>query len=157
MELLLLIGLQGAGKSTFYRTHFASSHTYVSKDLLRNNRRPGRRQLQLVEEALRQGQSVVVDNTNASRAERGELIELGKRLGARVIGYYFGVDLARSRERNALREGHQRVPEVAIFATLKRLERPDYNEGFDELFFVRNQDEEGFDISPWQATLSDNE
>jgi predicted kinase len=157
MELLLLIGLQGAGKSTFYHTRFASSHAYVSKDLLHNNRRPARRQLQLVEEALRQGQSVVVDNTNASRAERNELIELGKRLGARVIGYYFETNVARCRERNALREGRQRVPEVAIFATLKRLERPDYSEGFDELFFVRNNDEDGFDISPWQSALSDNE
>lgn len=151
MELLLLIGLQGSGKSTFYRTRFASSHAYVSKDLLRNNRRPARRQLQLVEEALRQGQSVVVDNTNASLVERNELIELGKRLGARVIGYYFEVDLARCRARNAQREGLRRVPEVAIFATLKRLERPDYSEGFDELFFVSNNDEDGFDISPWHT------
>ncbi|GHO54661.1 ATP-binding protein [Ktedonobacter robiniae] len=154
MELLLLIGLQGSGKSTFYRTRFASSHAYVSKDLLRNNRRPARRQLQQVEDALRQGQLVVVDNTNASRAERSELIELGKRLGARVIGYYFAADVTRSRERNARREGRQRVPDVAIFATLKRLERPDYSEGFDELFFVRNNDEDGFDISPWQSTTT---
>jgi predicted kinase len=151
MELLLLIGLQGSGKSTFYRTRFASSHAYVSKDLLRNNRRPARRQLQQVEDALRQGQLVVVDNTNASRAERSELIELGKRLGARVIGYYFETDVTRSRERNARREGRQRVPDVAIFATLKRLERPGYSEGFDELFFVRNKDQEGFDVLPWHA------
>lgn len=157
MDLLLLIGLQGAGKSTFYRMRFASSHIYVSKDLLRNNRHPARRQLKLVEEALRQGQSVVVDNTNASRTERHELIELGKRQGAHVIGYYFETNIARSRERNARREGLQRVPDVAIFATLKRLERPDYSEGFDELLFVRNQDEKGFDVSPWQIALSDKE
>ena len=89
MELVILIGLQAAGKSFFYRAHFAASHSLVSKDRLRNNRRPARRQRELIEEALQGGRSVVVDNTNPTVQDRVELIELARRHGATVIGHYF--------------------------------------------------------------------
>jgi predicted kinase len=52
MEIVLLVGLQASGKSTFYRTHYAATHVLVSKDRFRNNRRPQRRQMHLIEEAL---------------------------------------------------------------------------------------------------------
>ena len=42
-ELVLLIGLQAAGKSTFYRARFAGTHDWVSKDRFPNNRNPARR------------------------------------------------------------------------------------------------------------------
>jgi len=43
MELIIFMGLQASGKSTFYRSRFAATHAYVSKDMLRNNKQPGRR------------------------------------------------------------------------------------------------------------------
>ena len=43
LELVLFIGLQAAGKSSFYRTRFAGSHALVSKDCFPNNRNPARR------------------------------------------------------------------------------------------------------------------
>ena len=74
MELVIFVGLQGAGKSSFYRARFAASHVLVSKDRLRNNRRPSRRQGQLIEEALQTGRSVVVDNTNPTVQDRPRLV-----------------------------------------------------------------------------------
>ncbi len=44
---------------------------------------------QLVAEALSAGQSVVVDNTNPAPEDRAALLEIGRRLAARVIGFYF--------------------------------------------------------------------
>ena len=41
-------------------------------------------------------------------------------------------------QRNAQREGAARVPEKAIAATSNKLEIPSYDEGFDELYFVKN-------------------
>jgi predicted kinase len=55
MELILLIGLQAAGKTTFYRQRLADGYIHISMDLLRNNPRPARRQrrqAQLIEQAL---------------------------------------------------------------------------------------------------------
>ena len=40
-EVVVFIGLQGAGKSTFHAQRFAESHVLISKDRFRNNRRPG--------------------------------------------------------------------------------------------------------------------
>jgi len=138
MDLLLFTGLQAAGKSTFYQTHFAASgdYVYVSKDRLRNSAHPERRQRELIAAALAAGRSVVVDNTNPSDVERAPLIALGKAHGATVSGYFFEPAVGASLERNRQRVGKARVPDVAIFATRKRLTPPTYAEGFDHLYIV---------------------
>jgi predicted kinase len=146
MELIIFMGLQASGKSTFYRSHFAAMHAYVSKDLLRNNKKPGRRQMQLVEEALQAGQSVVVDNTNPTPEVREPLIRLAHAYGAEVIGYYFESETRSSLERNKTRSGKARVPNVAIYTTAKKLIRPSYTEGFDKLYDVRIVDDVGFEV-----------
>ncbi len=149
MELVILIGLQGAGKSSFYRARFAATHAWVSKDHFPNNRRPARRQRHLIEEALGAGRSVVVDNTNANQADRAELIALGRAFGARVVGYYFESRLNDCLERNRQRMGKRRVPDVALYATCKRLVAPSPAEGFDELFFVRLLGDDRFEVCEW--------
>lgn len=149
MEMIILIGLQASGKSTFFHTHFATTHDYISKDLLRNNRRSARRQQQLIEEALQAGHSVVIDNTNPTREERAELIRLGKSYEAKIVGYYFEVQVKQSLERNKQRVDKARVPDVAIFATLKKLARPSSEEGFDQIFYVRSGDNHTFEICDW--------
>jgi predicted kinase len=150
MELVIFIGLQGSGKSTFYQRQFGEDYAYVSKDLLRNNRRPVRRQLQLVEEMLQANRSVVVDNTNPTLEDRTALIQVGQRYGAAVIGYYFEPEVKKSLQRNQQRTGKERVPNIAIFATAKRLIRPTYAEGFAQLFSVQACDDFTFEISEWQ-------
>ncbi len=68
MDLVIFAGLPASGKSTFFRARFAATHRHMSKDLMRNVRRKGQRQVRLIEEALEAGESVVVDNVNASVA-----------------------------------------------------------------------------------------
>ncbi len=80
MDLVLLIGLQGSGKTTFCERRFAGTHTYVSRDRLRNNRRPRRREQELIRLALAEGQSVVVDNTHPTAADRAPIIALASSL-----------------------------------------------------------------------------
>jgi predicted kinase len=156
-ELVILIGLQGSGKTTFYQTHFAATHVRLSKDLLRNNRHPARRQAHLLAEALQAGRSVVVDNTNPTQEDRAALIGLGRSLGARVVGYYFASPLAECLGRNRQRTGKARVPDVALYATRKRLERPASEEGFDQLWFVGPLGDGGFEISDWDENRGDDE
>jgi predicted kinase len=149
MELIILMGLQASGKSTFYRLHFATTHAHVSKDLFRNNKRPDRRQMHLVEEAFKAGQSVVVDNTNPTPVVREPLIRLAHAYGAEVIGYYFESETRSSIERNKTRSGKARVPDVAIYVTSKKLVRPTYAEGFDKLYDVRIVDNSEFEVHEW--------
>ncbi len=136
-ELVIFVGLQASGKSAFFRERFAATHEHVSKDLFRNNKDPNRRQAQLIEAALKEGSPVVVDNTNPTVEDRRALIELGRRFGARIVGHYFDSTVRQCIERNRLRAGKARVPDVAIYATAKKLVPPSYSEGFDRLFRVR--------------------
>jgi predicted kinase len=145
-EVVILVGLPGAGKTTFFRQRFADTHAHVSKDLMTNNRRPGHRQARLIAEALAAGRSVVVDNTNASRAERADIFVAARRHGARVVGYLFDCTPKECLARNALREGKARVPAVGVFATAKRLQLPDADEAFDALYVVRPLPGPSFDI-----------
>lgn len=150
MNLVVFVGLQASGKSTFYRSRFAATHVLVSKDMLRNNPNRERRQRELAAAALSRGDSVVVDNTNPAAADRTPLVEIGSRLGARVICYYFESKLDACRKRNASREGRACVPEVALRAIAKRLEVPAREEGFDELYYVRIDSDGEFVVESWK-------
>jgi predicted kinase len=139
LELIIFVGLQGAGKTTWYREHLAATHVHVSKDLMPNARNRDTRQQQQIEEALKSGRSVVVDNTNPSVDSRAPLIAAGHRLGAHVIAVYFEAHVPTSLMRNRSREGKARVPDVAIFRTKKQLVPPSLSEGFDEIRIVPAQ------------------
>lgn len=137
MELVLFTGLQASGKTTFYRDRFAATHEHVSKDLFPNNKNKNRRQDELIKAALDARKSVVVDNTNPTPFERTPLIELGNSYDCEIIGYYFGSQLSCCLERNSARIGKARVPDVALYATAKKLIVPSYSEGFHRLFCVQ--------------------
>src|SRR2546421_13121590 len=139
MEMIILMGLQASGKSTFYRTHFATTHEHVSKDLLlkSKNKNKDQKQAELIERAFQEQRSVVIDNTNATKQDRLLLIEVGRRYDATIIGYYFQPDVSSSRTRNMQRAGKAQVPEKAIFITAYKFEPPSYAEGFDTLYCVR--------------------
>ena len=132
-ELIIFVGLQASGKSTWYRNHLAATHVHVSKDLMTNARNREEKQREMIEAALAQGKSVVVDNTNPTPAVRAPLVEIGRRHGARVVAYYFETTVKDAVARNRLREGKARVPDVAIFVTAKKMVPPGFTEGFDEV------------------------
>ena len=70
MELIVFVGLQASGKSTFFYVRFAETHQHISKDLFPNNRHKNRRQEHLIRIALSAGPSAVVDNNNPTPEER---------------------------------------------------------------------------------------
>jgi predicted kinase len=149
VELVIFIGLQASGKSSFFRARFEATHAHVSKDLFRNNKNPNRRQKQLIEAALQAGNSVVVDNTNPTVEERRALILLGREHGARIVGYYFDCAVRECLDRNRQRAGKARVPDVALYAAAKRLMRPSYSEGFDEIYRGRITGNSTFEVRAW--------
>src|SRR4051794_1153387 len=132
-ELIIFVGLPGSGKSTFYRNQLAGTHELISKDLMPNVRDRETRQQLEIDKALRAGKNVAVDNTNPTAAIRAPLIEVGKKHGARVIACYFQANVRACIMRNRQRQGKERVPDVAIFTTQKKLVPPATDEGFDEV------------------------
>jgi predicted kinase len=147
MEAVILIGIQGAGKTTFYVERFLHTHVRLSLDLVRTRRRLER----LISACIELRQPFVLDNTNASAAERAAAIALARAAGFRVAGYFFEPDIAGSLRRNEGRAGRQAVPKKGVFGTLKRLEPPVAEEGFDELFTVRVGEDHGFLAVPLES------
>jgi len=145
-------GLPGAGKTTFYQQHFAATHRHISKDLWPNASGRDARQRRALADAFAEGASVVVDNTNPTRAERAAIIDVARAHGVRVVGYFFDVTTREAIARNETRAGRAKVPKVAIFTVAKRLERPALEEGFDQLFVLTLTPERTFAIAEATTT-----
>ena len=130
----ILMGVQGSGKSTFFAAFLADRFVRINLDTLKTRNR----ERLLMEECLAEGKSFAVDNTNPTRADRARYIPQAREAGYRIIGYWIQTPTDACLQRNAGREGKARVPDVAIYATSRKFEEPDYDEGFDELYFVSN-------------------
>jgi len=138
MEAIVFIGIQGPGKSTYYREHFFHSHVRISLDLLRTRHR----ERLFLETCLKTQQRFVIDNTNPKRQERAMYISAAKAARYGVVGYYFEVDLETALARNNSRPASQVIPAKGVAATLRKLERPTLDEGFRHLYTLR-PDESG--------------
>jgi predicted kinase len=145
-ELIVFSGLQASGKTTFYRERFATSHVHVSKDHWPNARNKEARQRRLVDDHLRAGRSVVVDNTNPTPAEREPLIAIARAAGARAVSYAFITAVSEAVQRNALRAGRARISDAGIYSVAKRLCPVLASEGFDRRFVVQLTDQ-GFIVT----------
>jgi predicted kinase len=132
MEAVIFIGVQGSGKTTFYRERFADTHVRISLDMLRTRRRE-----QLLVDACLQGrQSFVIDNTNPLPSDRGRYIGPARTAAFRVVGYFFEASLQDAIRRNNQREGRKKLPVAGVAGTLKKMQVPTLAEGFDELYVV---------------------
>lgn len=140
MELVILIGLPASGKSSFYRMHLAQTHDQISKDLMKGKRNRDHKQRVLLEQSAAHERSVVLDNTHPSRASRQPWIQWARDHQWNVTGYYLSCSVEECQRRNLARCEEERVPDVGFFAILGSLERPSYEEGFDQLYFVSSID-----------------
>src|SRR5438105_1228666 len=129
MEAVIFIGVQGAGKTTFYRERFRTTHVHISLDTLRTRHR----ELQLVMACLNSGKPFVVDNTNSLRTDRARYIAPARAAGFRIIAYFFKIALQDAIRRNNQRGSEQKVPVVALVSTFKKLQLPTLDEGFDKI------------------------
>ena len=78
----------------------------------------------------------MIDNTNLTKANRAPYIELAKSFGFRITGYYFPAVVKEVLARNKQRTGKAVIPAPGIFGSLKRLQPPTLDEGFDALYNV---------------------
>jgi hypothetical protein len=144
VEAVIFIGIQAAGKTTFYRDRFFDTHVRLSLDMLRTRTR-----LRLLLAAcIEAKQPFVVDNTSLTAGERAPVIAQAHTARFRVTGYYFASTFGESLRRNAERTGRARIPVQGIAGAAKRLQVPSRDEGFDALYRVTIV-EGGFAVEEW--------
>jgi predicted kinase len=145
VEAVILIGIQGAGKSTFYRGRFRDTHVHISLDKLKTRHC----ERTLLASCLNERRPFVVDNTNPSRSDRQAYISPARQAGYRVTGYYFQSRVEDCERRNRQRSEAEQIPLLGLLGTAGRLELPRYDEGFDELHYVRIGDDGQFVVEDW--------
>ena len=155
MELIMFVGIPASGKSTqstFYRER---GYLVLSSDQIRESITEGtwlngltekeqksvhNRVFELIRrqtaEALKRGQSVVVDATNLGRKRRMAFLEQFRRFPCvkKCLLFITPVDLCM--ERNGKRSGNACVPEAGMQKMLCNFECPNYWEGWDEIIPV---------------------
>jgi predicted kinase len=146
VEVVIFIGLQASGKSSFFRERFFDTHVRINLDMLRTRHR----EKLLFEACLAAKQPCVIDNTNPTAADRARYIAAARAAGARVVGYCFRSRLEECQARNLSRPGTQAIPAGALRSTHARLEPPRREEGFDELKYVHLEPEAGFVVEEWR-------
>jgi predicted kinase len=148
MEAVILCGVQGSGKTTLYRDRFQDTHVRVSLDLLRTRHR----EAAFLDTCLETRQPFVVDNTNATAADRRRYVEPARAAQFKVIAYLVEVDAAEALARNDGRSARARVPARGLLGTARRLIRPTPEEGFDELWHATAAPGGGWRIEPLLVT-----
>lgn len=142
MEAVIFIGIQGSGKTSFYREHFLDTHIRISLDMLRSRER----ERLIFEACLQARQPLVVDNTNPLAKDRERYVGPARAAGFRVVGYFFETSLRDAIRRNNQRPGKKKIPVAGIASAFRKLEAPTLEEGFDALHAVSLSPENRFII-----------
>lgn len=83
--LIIFIGIQASGKTTFYQRFCAATHAHINLDTLNTRNK----EMLAISECLASGKSFVVDNTNPAKTDRATYIPLAKGAGYEVMGARF--------------------------------------------------------------------
>ncbi|KAJ4400513.1 DNA kinase/phosphatase Pnk1 [Didymella pomorum] len=126
LDIVLLVGSPGAGKSSFYWKHLQPlGYGRVNQDILKTREKCVKAATALIEE----GTSVVVDNTNADQ----DLPQHATGLLASVNG------IAENRPRASIGtnpENRTMLPKLAFTSFASRFRTPKLDEGFKEIVTV---------------------
>jgi aryl-alcohol dehydrogenase-like predicted oxidoreductase len=160
-RVLMLMGLQGSGKTTLATRAVAAGATRLNRDELGGTLKSVHQRLgQMLANGRR---FVVLDNTYVSRAQRHEVLALAASHGVPTVGVWHDIEGPQAHINIVLRQlaAHQRLltpeemarsktpdglPPMGFYRTLKQVETPEANEGFSVLErvpFVRRAWPEG--------------
>ena len=143
-QAIIFIGIQASGKTTFFKRMLSGySYSHISLDNLHTRHK----EKQALMECLIYGKSFVIDNTNPTISERALYIQKAKEYGFHIIGIFFQSRVKDCVERNKTR-GYK-VPSKAIACTSNKIQLPSSVEGFDELYFVKIENN-NYLISKWE-------
>ena len=135
VEMVILVGLPAAGKSTFAKTYLEpKGYEVVNRDTLKTQPKC----LSTCEDALKNKKSVVVDNTNPSKESRKCFIDIAKKHNVKVRCFHLDLPKELCEHMNMFRQTQsagvqRRVPAVGFNMFKSKFEAPDMSEGFTEI------------------------
>ncbi|XP_072281621.1 bifunctional polynucleotide phosphatase/kinase isoform X2 [Pyxicephalus adspersus] len=136
-EVVVTVGFPGAGKSTFIKEYLLpKGYAYANRDTLGT----WQKCVSACEEALRNGQSIVIDNTNPDVESRGRYINCAQKAGVPARCFLFTASIEQSKHNNRFREmtckGHVSINDMVINSYKNKYMAPSLNEGFSEILKI---------------------
>ncbi|CAD6573099.1 MAG: hypothetical protein TREMPRED_000722 [Tremellales sp. Tagirdzhanova-0007] len=143
VEIVCFVGPPAAGKTSFFRKHFAHRYGHVNQDMLRSREKC----LAVAEELLVSGRSAVVGkfscshNTNRNRETRAHWIRLAARLNVPIRLFHFLCPIELAKHNNMYRACYaspdepvrELLPGSAFSGYVGQFEAPTLGEGFDQI------------------------
>ncbi len=135
-EIIVCVGYPASTKSSFANA-FVKQHNYyaiVSQDVVKTKLKC----IKTVDDLVKAGKHVIVDNTNANKLVRENYIAIAKKYKCKIRCFWFTTDFDTSYRLNIYREKvsngvRKHVPKIAFFKFRKSFEKPITEEGFDEV------------------------
>ncbi|KAF2399083.1 putative DNA 3'-phosphatase Tpp1 [Trichodelitschia bisporula] len=140
-DIVIFCGAPGAGKSTFYWKHFEPlGYVRINQDIL------GSRQncIKKATQHLEDGESVVIDNTNANPETREHWIKLARKFKVPIRCIHFTTPVMVAEHNDVMRalsgemnpEKRDMLPKVAFSDFKKRYREPQLEEGLQDIIKV---------------------
>ncbi|XP_060901621.1 bifunctional polynucleotide phosphatase/kinase [Labrus mixtus] len=138
-EVIVAVGFPASGKSTFFHSHIIpKGYVYVNRDTLGS----WQKCVSECERALKEGQSVAVDNTNPDTESRKRYLDVAKAAGVPCRCFQFTASLEQAKHNNRFREmapsdvKHAKVSDMIFHSYKKHFVAPALSEGFSEILQI---------------------
>ncbi|KAI8145050.1 polynucleotide kinase 3 phosphatase-domain-containing protein [Fennellomyces sp. T-0311] len=136
-EVIVCVGYPASGKSSFCKKYIVpKGYVYVNQDTLKTRDKC----IKACQQALSEGKSVIIDNTNPEASTRANYIRLAKTANVPVRCFFFTADEHLVRHNNYYRTFHtnsgaKRTPlsDIAFRTFKSKLQMPKETEGFAEI------------------------
>ncbi|XP_033754080.1 LOW QUALITY PROTEIN: bifunctional polynucleotide phosphatase/kinase-like [Pecten maximus] len=133
-EMVILVGFPASGKSFFSTTRLVpKGYIQINRDTLGT----WQKCVTMCTKSLKEGKSVVIDNTNTTKEQRERYIPLAKKAGIPCRCFVFTASLYQCRHNERYREmvdkTHKAISEITMNSMRSKYEAPNTSEGFSEI------------------------
>ncbi|KAJ8256549.1 hypothetical protein COCON_G00187010 [Conger conger] len=138
-EVVVAVGFPAAGKSTFFQKHLVpKGYVYVNRDTMGT----WQHCVSACERALKEGRSVVIDNTNPDLDSRKRYLDACQKAGVSCRCFLFTATLEQAKHNNTFREmmpsqnKHAPVNDMVFYSYKNKFVTPSVSEGFSEILKI---------------------
>lgn len=136
-EIILFVGYPGSGKTTLYNKLFKNKgYVHINQDTLKTVSKC----ISLTKKEIKNGKSIIIDNTNSSQDIRHKYIQLALENNINIRCIYFDITEKLAKHLNKYRmitDENKYVPDITYNVYNKKFIKPDKSEGFNEIIFYK--------------------